>query len=338
MSLTPYVRDTEMEFFMHFLPGTPVKKNDHQSAGLLAAYYKDLEGGHKVIVGTDFEYTQGSLSEVQAGDPTFAPTKYIKGTHYDYDVNATVIAPYIHTEWQVAEKTRVTAGARYEHTRYEYDNKAGDGMFGTLFYRPADRDDTFNNFSPKLGLVQPLSEDTSAFINSARGNRGSQTTDLYRMRLATNAVTKADSETVDSIEVGVRKLGSGFQYEVITFAMKKKDYFFRDSNNIDVPNGKTRHYGIELGAFMPLANQLDIGANFTYAIYQYDFDNTTNGIVDGTDIDTAPRRLANVRLGWNFKPQSRAELEWIHVGRHYTDEASAHRYDGHDLLNLRVTH
>jgi len=325
-----------MNFLMHFLPGKPVEDNKHDSVGLLATYYKDLEGGHKIIIGTDFEYTHGSLSEVQTG-PNVGP-KYITGTHYNYDVDATVIAPYIHTEWQVAEKTRVTAGARYEHTRYEYDNKTADGMFGTLFYRPADRDDTFNNFSPKLGLVQSLNEDTSAFINLARGNRAPQTTDLYRMRLATNVVNKADSETVDSIEVGVRKLGSSFQYEVTTFAMKKKDYFFRDSNNIDVPNGKTRHYGIELGAFMPLANQFDIGANFTYAIHQYDFNNAANGIVDGNDMDTAPRHLGNVRLGWNFKPQSRAELEWIHVGRYYTDEAAAHTYDGHDLLNLRVNH
>lgn len=335
-SLTPYVRNTEMEFLMHFLPGKPVEENEHQSAGLLAAYYKDLEGGHKIIVGTDFEYTQGSLIETQTG-PNVGP-KYITGTHYNYDVDATVIAPYIHTEWQVAEKTRVTAGARYEHTRYEYDNKTADGMFGTLFFRPTDSDDTFNNFSPKLGLVQSLTEDTSAFVNLARGNRAPQTTDLYRMRLASNAATQADSETIDSIEIGVRKLGSGFQYEVSTFAMKKKNYFFRDSNNIDVPDGKTRHYGVELGAFMPFAEQFDIAGNFTYAIHEYDFDNASNGIVDGTDMDTAPRHLANVRLGWNFMPKSRAELEWVHVGRYYTDEAAAHTYDGHDLLNLRTTH
>ncbi|MDO7667557.1 MAG: TonB-dependent receptor, partial [Pseudomonadota bacterium] len=178
-SLTPYIRHTEMNFLMHFLPGTPVEENEHDSVGLLAAYYKDLEGGHKIIVGTDFEYTEGSLSEVQNDPNTYTFGKYVPGVHYDYDVDATVIAPYIHTEWQVAENTRITAGARYEHTRYEYDNKTADGLTGTKIYRPADRDDTYNNFSPKLGLVQSLTEDTSAFINLARGNRAPQTTDLY---------------------------------------------------------------------------------------------------------------------------------------------------------------
>ncbi len=337
-SLTPYVRHTEMEFLMHFLPGTPVEKNDHQSAGLLAAYYKDLEGGHKVILGTDFEYTQGSLSEIQTAPNPFAFPKYVTGTHYDYEVDATVIAPYIHTEWQVAEKTRVTAGARYEHTRYEYDNKTADGLLGNTFYRPADRDDTFNNFSPKLGLVQSLTEDTSAFINLARGNRAPQTTDLYRQRKESNNTLQADSETIDSLEVGVRKVGSGIQYEVSTFYMKKKDYFFRTSKDNNVPDGKTRHYGIELSAFAPISEQFDISGSFTYARHQYEFDNADNGIVDGNDMDTAPRHMGNVRLGWNFMPKSRTELEWVHVGRYYTDEANEHTYDGHDIFNLRATH
>ena len=337
-SLTPYVRHTEMNFLMHFLPGTPVEENEHDSVGLLAAYYKDLPGGHKVIVGTDFEYTEGSLSEVQTDPNTYTFGKYVPGVHYDYDVDSTVIAPYVHTEWKLAEATRLTAGLRYEHTRYEYDNKTADGLTGTKIYRPADRDDTFDNFSPKLGLVQSLSDDTSAFINLARGNRAPQTTDLYRQRKESNNVLQADSETVDSLEVGVRKMGAGVQYEVSTFYMKKKDYFFRTRFDNNVPDGKTKHYGVELSAFLPLGEQFDLGGSFTFARHQYEFDNSDASIVDGNDIDTAPRHIGNVRLGWNFMAQSRAELEWVHVGQYYTDEGNEHTYEGHDLLNLRATH
>ena len=351
-SLTPYLRHTEMEFLMHFLPGKALEENEHQSVGLLAAYYRDLDGGHKVIVGTDFEYTQGELSETQT-DPTNHFGKYAPGVHYDYEVDATVIAPYVHTEWQVAEKTRVTVGARFEHTRYEYDNKTSDGLMpgSSTLYRPADGTDTFNNFSPKLGLVQSLTEDTSAFVNLARGNRAPQTADLYRMRKEENVLLGADSEEVDSVEVGVRKVGAGIQYEATTFYMKKDDYFFRDSSDNNVPNGKTKHYGIELSAFVPMGSQFDLGGSFTYARHQYDFDNVvlipgwlgggvneSSSINDGDDMDTAPRHIANIRLGWNYAPQSRAELEWVHVGRYYTDNGNQYSYDGHDLLNLRANH
>jgi iron complex outermembrane receptor protein len=237
-SLTPYIRHTEMNFLMHFLPGTPLEENEHDSVGLLAAYYKDLEGGHKIIVGTDFEYTEGSLSEVQNDPNTYTFGEYVPGVYYDYDADATVIAPYIHTEWQVAENTRITAGARYKHTRHEYGNKTADELTGTKIYRPADRDDTYNNFSSKLGLVQSLTEDTSAFINLARGNRAPQTTDLYPQRKELNNVLQANSETIDSLEIGIRKVGAGIQYEVSLFYMKKKDYFFRTTADDNAPDGK----------------------------------------------------------------------------------------------------
>ena len=237
-------------------------------------------------------------------------------------------------------RTRITAGARYEYTRYDYVNNTGTNKTatGNYYYRPDNSEDSFSNFSPKLGLVQAITEDASAFVNLARGNRAPQTTDLYRLQQSQIGQEGADSEQIDSIEIGFRELGDGLQYEISTFAMKKKNYFFRDSGGDNVSDGKTRHYGVELGAFMPFAEQFDIAGNFTYAIHEYDFDNASNGIVNGTDMDTAPRHLANVRLGWNFMPKSRAELEWVHVGRYYTDEAAAHTYDGHDLLNLRATH
>jgi len=350
-SVTPYLRHTEMDFLMHFLPGNPVEQNEHDSFGLLTSYYRDLDGGHTFIAGLDMEYTQGELSEVQTEADPFGSGKYIPGVHYDYEVDATVIAPYIHTEWQLLENTRLTAGARFEHTRYEYDNKTADGLYGSTFYRPSDDNDTFNNFSPKLGLVQSLTEDTSAFINLARGNRAPQTTDLYRMRKDTNNTLEADSETMDSIEIGVRKVGAGIQYEATTFYMKKEDYFFRDSADNNVPNGETKHYGIELSAFAPIGEQFDLGGSFTYARHQYDFDNLVmkpvfagggvdenSSISNGDDMDTAPRHVANIRLGWNYNPQSRTELEWVHVGSYYTDSGNQHSYDGHDLLNFRVNY
>ncbi|PCJ29216.1 MAG: TonB-dependent receptor [Gammaproteobacteria bacterium] len=337
-SITPYFRHTDMAFRMHFLAGTPLEENDHQSVGLLTAYYRDLPNGHKIIAGTDFEYTQGSMTETQTDPTSYFGGKYIPGVHYDYEVDAAVIAPYVHTEWQLLEKTRLTVGARFEHTRYKYDNKTADGLFGTSLYRPGDRADTFNNFSPKLGVVQSLTDDISAFINLARGNRAPQTTDLYRMRKVSNIALEADSEQIDSVEIGIRKVGAGIQYEVTAFHMKKKDYFFRTTADDNVTDGKTKHYGLELSAFMPLGQQFDISGSFTYARHQYEFDNATANIVDGNDMDTAPRHVSNIRLGWDFLPQSRAELEWVHVGKYYTDEGNQFDYEGHDLLNLRANY
>lgn len=339
--LTPYIRHTEMDFLMHFLaPGKPIEENKHSSVGLLSSYTKEFDGGHKVILGTDFEYTEGELSEVQ-DNPTTGNGFY-PGTHYDYDVDATVIAPYIHSEWQILDRTRLIAGLRYEYTEYDYSNNTATGPLpGTdRYFRPASRTDTFNNLSPKLGLVQQLTDDTAAFINYSRGNRAPQTTDLYRIQ--NNAGAEADSETIDSVELGLRKVGEGLQYEVALYHMRKKDYFFTDSNDVNVNDGKTKHTGLELGGFYPFNEHFDIAANLTFAKHEYDFNragsDAASTIEDGNYLVTAPNRMANVRLGWSPSEQTRAELEWIHMGEYYINDGNTAKYDGHNLFNLRVSH
>ncbi len=321
---------------MHFLPGQPVEKNKHSSVGLLSSYTKELDGGHKVIVGTDLEYTEGELSEVQFNPDTFG--RFLQGVHYDYEVDATVIAPYVHSEWQVLEKTRVTAGLRYEYTRYDYTNNTDSLTFGPRYLRPDSDVDTFSNFSPKLGLVQELTDDTAAFVNYSRGNRAPQTTDLYRAQVVPSQTGTADSETIDSIEVGLRKVGEGLQYEIAAYHMKKRDYFFTDSSDQNVPDGKTEHTGLEIGVFYPFNAKFDIAANVAFAKHEYDFDKPNANIEKGDYLVTAPRRIGNIRLGWNVTPQTRTELEWVHMSDYYLNDANTFKYEGHDVFNLRASH
>lgn len=369
LSITPYIRSNGMEFRQHYLPSKAIEENGHDSIGVQTAYYIDLEGDHKIIVGLDAEYTNGYLKETQdQAYFTYAgfndgKKKSPEGIHYNYEVDVFSLAPFIHAEWQLADKLRATTGLRFEHTRYDYDNKVAnnvnsvgepvqaDGSIcpdippyndGCLYLRPEDRNDTFNNWSPKLGLTYRLAENHSTYANLSRGHRAPQTTDLYRLQTF-QTVGDIDSEQADSLEIGFRgTTASMLNYDIAIFYMKKKNFFFRDSDGENVTDGKTKHRGIEAAISLPLNESFDLAVSYTYAIHRYDFDRPapvfapTNNIESGDDIDTAPRNLANVRLGWNFKANSRAELEWSHIGSYYLDPSNTHKYEGHDLFNLRV--
>jgi outer membrane receptor protein involved in Fe transport len=342
IALTPYMRTNGMNFLMHFQPGTPVEKSGHWSGGILSSYERRLPGGHKLILGFDAEYTDGYLSETQSG-PTVAG--WVTGTHYDYDVTALVLAPYLHTVWQLAPATTLTAGLRYEFTRYDYTNNAGPTS--ALVYaadrvaRPDDRVDTFSNPTPKLGLVHVFSDELTGFVNLARAARAPQTTDLYRLQKIPGTATAIDpgaikSEVLDSIEVGTRGHLGNASYEISTYYMKKHNFSFRDASGNTINNGKTQHVGIEAELATPLVWNFDLAASATYARHTYEFDNAAEGIVSGNDVDTAPRTIANVRLGYGFaEDRARLELEWVHMGAYETDAANLHEYGGHDLLNLR---
>ncbi len=343
IALTPYMRTNAMKFLMHFLPSKSTEESAHWSGGLLTSYEKRLSGGHKIIVGFDSEYTDGTLKEVQDGATI---PGYLTGVHYDYDVKSIVLAPYLHTVWQLDPATQITAGLRYEFTRYDYTNNAGPTT-GLLYAvdraaRPDNRVDTYSNPTPKLGLTHIFSDAFTGFINIARAARAPQTTDIYRLQKVTGTAFAIDpgsinSEILDSIEIGTRGQIGTVDYELSTYAMKKRNYAFRDASGNTITNGKTQHLGVELEFATPLIWNFDLAAAATYARHTYEFTNLPEKIFPGNEVDTAPRTIANVRLGYNFDAdRARLELEWVHMGAYKTSADNLHDYGGHDLLNLRA--
>jgi len=340
LSVTPFTRYTAMNFLMHFVPSLAIQTNAHYSFGAQAMLYKNFEGGHQLIFGLDTEYTDGWFNEFQ-NLPTFTLGKsvYIHGLHYDLTVQAKTAAPYIHSEWRILDHTRLTAGIRAEETAYSYSNEARTGIFG-LYQRPADRGDDFLTVTPKLGLVQEWTPMLSSYVNLSEGARAPQVTDLYELQNK-QQVGQVKSETLRSAEIGTRGTLSGVTFDLDGYWMHKDHYFYRAADGTNVPDGKTDHRGVELGLSAPLAYGFDVGFSGSYAHHTYAFtrkDSTLiNSVTKGSDMPEAPHTLANTRLGYTFQPGFRAELEWVHMGSYFLDNADTHSYGGHELLNLRAT-
>jgi len=339
-SMTPYVRFSEMDFVMSYLPSNATQKNAHYSFGAQSAFYKTLDGNHLIILGVDIEYTDGWYNEYQ-NKPTFkqGANIYPFGLHYDLGVSSTVLAPYAHTEWQVLEHTRLTAGVRAEDTNYDYTNNASNGVLG-LYQRIPDRSDSFATVTPKLGAVQQWQNNLASYLNFARGARAPQVTDLYELQ-AKQVPGQTKIETINSAEIGTRGKLADLAFDGSAFWMNKDHYFYRATDGTNVPNGKTQHRGAELSLSMPLPRAFDIGMSGSYALHTWAFSRTDspaiNSVRKGSIMQEAPRTLANFHLGYSFAPGARGEIEWVHMGAYYTDNADTTRYGGHELLNLRIT-
>ncbi|MBE8220659.1 MAG: TonB-dependent receptor [Alphaproteobacteria bacterium] len=351
LTLTPYMRDNNMQFLMHFLPTQPIEKNAHSSIGIQSSYAASATLAD-YIVGLDIEHSWGSLSEIQS-TPADRFNNYLLGTHYDYDVRAAVIAPYVHSVWAISDKIDITAGLRIEHTRYDYTNNTDSGLQGRL-YRPASRSDNFTDISPKLAVSFAVRDNQRLFINLARAARAPQVTDLYRLRDGDKAgplvpsPSALKSETLDSLEIGYRgsyrDFGQDLSFEVNLFAMSKRNHHFRDADDLYVTNGKTEHYGIEAEIDWQHTNPWgvwDIAANVSFAEHRYAFDRNVNrqvgeNIADGNRIDSAPRWLAGAKIGWQPLDNLNTSLQWNYVGSYYIDAANTAAYKGHQLLDWQI--
>jgi outer membrane receptor protein involved in Fe transport len=87
-----------------------------------------------------------------------------------------------------------------------------------------------------------------------------------------------------------------------------------------------------------------MGLDANYASHTYDNRVEllgSDGDIKGNDIDTSPRAFGSARLGWDFSTlvnrSSRAELEWVYMDSYYLEPENEHQYNGHSLLNLRIT-
>lgn len=339
-----FLRRSAMDFLQHFLPGQPREENGQWSGGLMLSRSDDVGAGRVLASGFDFELASGFLEEFQAGDSGLGNIP--PGQHYDYEARSALAAPWAQLTLPLGEALSLQAGLRVEYMLYDYDNRMLDGNTrddGTpctpapcRFSRPADRSDGFLNVAPSAGLLYRFTPELAGYLNLARGFRPPQASELYRLQ-AQQSVADLDSETLDSAELGLHWQTGTVRLEAVAFAMKKRNFIFQDAARFNVSDGKTEHVGLELQADLRLPSGFYGAVAGSWSRQTYAFSAQTPGgeaIVDGNDIDTAPRTLGSARLGWDGG-RALAELEWVHVGEHYVNAANTAEYEGHDLLNLR---
>ncbi|MCW8865340.1 MAG: TonB-dependent receptor [Colwellia sp.] len=350
LAITPYFRVNQMEFRQHYLPSKAIEENSHYSVGLASNYFWQVAPSLALIMGIDAEWTEGELTQTQQKPDTYSWGKARQqGIHYDYEVDASTIAPYIQGDWQVSEALKFTGSIRFDATEYRYNNLVADGTtkadgsacvnnadeaIPCLFQRPSDSDDSFNNTSAKLGFNYQVGAKTAFFGTWSQGFRAPQTTDLYRLQKQ-QVAGEIDSEEINSTEFGIRGVSDKLHYEAVIFYMKKNNFFFRDASGLNVTDGETSHKGLELGVNYDLGETINLAINYSYGQHEYEFDRASSGVVQGNEIDTAPKQLANTRLSWLPTAATKLELEWLHMGDYFLDPANEHKYKGHNLWQLR---
>lgn len=346
LMVTPYYRKTEMVFIQHFNPGTPLEENGQHSLGLMSMW----SGNYQKFswqLGLDMENTSGYLRETQSaaatGSAAVVATVPI-GKHYDFEVDAELRSPYAQLKYALTENDKLSVGVRYEHLVYDYDNLMLAGRTkdngvactngGCRFNRPADRSDTFNNTSAQLGWIHDINANNQIYANVSNAFRAPDTNEIYRLQGAQN-VADLGSEKVHSIEAGVRGRIGQIDYSAAWFHMRKKNVILQDSNRINISGAETEHQGLELGATYRFSTEWSATIALTNADHTYE-GSVNPGTVKlaGLEIDTAPQMMGNAQLRWHRGART-FELEVVHMGAYFTDEANTNRYSGHDLVNMR---
>lgn len=341
LTLTPYAHTQAMIFAQHFLPNGGVEKNGSTGGGVMARFEREVSAAVIWRAGVDVDVASGWLKEIQPEPFGFFPgdARFPQGVHYDYTVDTLMGALWGELDYALTDDVRVLAGLRAETHDYDYTTDVAPGINGR-FNVPADRTDSFDLLTPKLGLIWSVTENTDLYANYARGERAPQASDLYRLQ-SLQVAGEVEEETLDSVEIGARgtALDGRLVYDVAAYWMEKENFFFRDSDGLNVPDGSTEHTGIEASAAFELMAGLSVSGTASWSDQTYTFDRITSSgtetIRDGNAIDTAPEWLANVSLDWQATDAVSLSLTVDHVGEYFTDPANTTVYPGHTVLGAR---
>ena len=347
--MTPYYRTTDLDFKQHFLPGTPTETNEHSSVGVQFASYKDLSTNTLLSAGLDLEFTEGSLTQRQDGPTQGSPflvATVPAGKHYDYDVDATQIAPFVQLQHYWDNGFDITLGMRFERMNYDYDNNMISGRtrddgtvcgFGGCRYnRPADRSDTFANVAPKLGIRYQINDTHNAQFRVTRGYRAPQATELYRLQ---NDQTVADLDPVeiDSVELALQGTTGKWTYEAVAFYMDKDNEIINNADRVNLNGIHTRHKGLELSGRYELNDDWRLSAAYNHARHTYRNDQLVGGVnLNGNDVESAPRNFGTAQIQWTPTSSLTTELQWVAMGEYYTNPENVNSYEGHNVFNLRT--
>ncbi len=343
LTLTPFVRWQEMEFAQHFLPNGGVEENGHDGFGLMSKYEVAASDTLTLRAGANVDIASGWLKETQPDPFGFFPgdDRFPTGLHYDYTVDTTMLGLWGEAEWAVTDKLTILAGLRGETHDYDYTTDVPAGPNGR-FLVPDDREDSFDLLTPKLGAIWTPG-DISYYVNYARGERAPQASDLYRLQ-SQQGIAEADVETMDSIEAGARGgLFSGAViFDIAAYYAEKDNFFFRDSDGLNVTDGSTKHQGIEASFKWLVNDAFTVSATGSLAEHTYTFDRiVANGaevIRSGNEVDTAPNLLGDLTLTWTPTEAFEASLSAEYIGKYFTDPANEQTYPGHTLTNARVAY
>ncbi len=347
---TLYARHNELDLLpswqLSFDP--QIWESRHRSVGLLTRYRRTVAPLRaNLSTGIDLEYSPGSRLETaiapQRSGDVF--TGYTTGdVQYDYDVAFYQVAPYAQADVALPGRINLSAGVRYDHLGYDYENRLDVLTTGT-HRRPASTGVSFDRLSPKLGATWEVAPTASIFASYREAFRAPSESQLFRQGSAENTVDLKPVRAA-SWEAGFRAaLGGVVTLEGTAYRMRLRDdilTFFDPTNGLRLTQnaGATNHRGVEVGLGVSLVGGLRLDGAVSYAKHTYDAWRPRPTVdYTGNEMELAPRFIGNTRLSYRpqFFSSGLIAVEWVRLGSYWMDPENTHKYDGHDLFNAYAT-
>ncbi|GLX78767.1 TonB-dependent receptor [Thalassotalea insulae] len=343
-SVIPYLRYRTNDYTATWNTNTPKIESSVTSLGLLAMSNFTLTDKAETTIGLDIELSEGEQLSYQPLDVTttgWGADTFVKGEKfYDDTTRYTGISPYLQYKYQATDELQLTLGGRYDYANYDFDNHItvfGDIGHGKLSM--ADRQDSFNHFSPKASVNYLLSPDSSLFVRYANGFRLPSAGSLYHITTkdSEEGISSLKPEVSDTYELGYKLNSDSITFDAAVYYMDVDDgivhSYNQDGQRYLVNATRVIHKGLELATNWQLNEQLN--ATVAYTRSKHKFDDYQD--YSGNEMMSAPETITNIRLRYHpsWLPQLTSMVEIQSVGQYWMDDANTTKADGYRVVNFK---
>ena len=254
----------------------------------------------------------------------------------DYQVELVNASAYVQFEVSPVRRVKLVGSLRFDRIRYGFDNHLPPSAFSGA----PDAVDRFDRLSPRAGLTYDLGRGSGVYANVSQGFLPPEVSQLYNgVKIPT-----LRPSTFNNHEAGgwTEMLDGRLYLEASLYRMDGRDEIIsirtEDGSAENRNAGRTRHFGVEYAAIYTPVRSLSLrfsGTNARHTFVRYEDQGER---FDGNLMDAAPDWIGTAELLYrpSFLPMTRVALEWEHLGGYFMDPQNTLRYDGHDLLNLRL--
>ena len=255
------------------------------------------------------------------------------------EIILTNLGTYATFQISPVEKLRLSASLRYDRFNYKHRNFLPPSSFSGS----PNATNTFDAFTPKIGLTYDFGKNRGVYANFAQGFVPPQVGELYRGV----QIPVLDPSVYNNYEAGgwysftIDDQIQGYAnaaFYTVNGTNQIISVQLDDGTHENQNAGETRSQGIEYMLNLTYASQIQFRWSGTFARHEF-IDYVENGTeFNGNEMAQG----ANVQFNWEvtyrpvFAKGLRLSLENQYLGPYWTDNGNTQEYEGFSLLNLRT--
>ena len=244
------------------------------------------------------------------------------------------------TDYNLSPGWRISAGANLHFLKFRLEDNFQDDedLSGSYRYNPV--------LSPRLGFTGDLSSELTLFGSAGHGFSPPSVEETLLPEGSINPDLKPEEGY--NFDMGLRGslLNDRLNFDITAYHIALENLLVtkRETEEIfyGINAGESRHKGLETlikGNITPKRSPVNMNLNITHTWMDNKFETFVDDGVDhsGNQLPGVPEHHLRTSLKTGYADKIRLNLEWIHSGSMFLDDANTKKYPGHHLFNLKAS-